>query len=49
MKTVFILDHKQDSDVPQKADEVHRTKGKPDPNVHFFQAWNSQQKERGGV
>lgn len=49
MKTVFILDYKQDSDVPHKGNQIHRTKRKPNPDVHLFKARNSQQEEIGGV
>ena len=49
MKAAFSLDHKQDSDVPHKGNQIHRTKRKPNPYVHLFKTWNSQQEEIGGV
>ena len=49
MKTLLILDHKQDSVVPHKGNQIYRTERKSSPNVHLFKAWYSQQQERGGV
>ena len=49
MKTLGILDHKQDNVVPHKGNQIYRTKRKSNPNVHLFKAWYSQQEERGGV